>query len=362
MSETVTNSVQHDLRSFASRLFEECGGLVEWDASHDGGMAMIPQQLAQIFGVKEEVPLSPRQENGGICLGLASEFLDRSNLALQSLIPRVGQFTIPDHYLKTRDLQELIERTFTWQNARVRIREAAPKPVTYHTWWFFATLKSEDVWESRLGITLNTASKAPVELPELLDLPDLEPSESVAAVNPTDTFDRAARLAQSQVLRRSGDFITRMEARLERDRKRLRDYYGALQNEAGATKRRAAAVPTEEELAARHRIVELELQRKTSELAERYAMSASLEPLAMVSLEMAVMVVELTVQRKQEQRTHWIYWNPLTRHFEPLGCSGCDQGVYSMFFTDDDVEPLCVECQQRHNARAGNRRVPVRPK
>ena len=146
------------------------------------------------------------------------------------------------------------------------------------------------------------------------------------------------------MLKEASGFFSRTESRLERDRKRLRDYYGALQKESGATKRRNATPPTAEEMTARKRAVSLELQRKLAELDERYQMDANLEPIIVVSLQARVLAVELSVQRKRAERSHRVYWNPLTKRFEPLACSVCRQGTFSVAFTDDDVAVLCARC------------------
>ena len=76
----------------------------------------------------------------------------------------------------------------------------------------------------------------------------------------------------------SAEFVRRVEQRLERDRKRLQDYYRALSREADGSKRRAAAVPSPEEIAAKKRAVDLELRRKLAELNENYALRAELRP------------------------------------------------------------------------------------
>ena len=89
-------SVSHELCRFATNLLEACGGLVEWEVPDQAGTAILPSEIGNIFGVKEEVTLSPRQEPGGLCLGLSSEFLDQSDVALRSMVPRIGNFTIPD--------------------------------------------------------------------------------------------------------------------------------------------------------------------------------------------------------------------------------------------------------------------------
>ena len=81
----------------------------------------------------------------------------------------------------------------------------------------------------------------------------------------------------------AADFFGRMDARLAADRRRLREYYGALVREAEHKnkKTRSGESPDPEKLAAKKRAVDLELRRKLAELDERYAMEAVLEPLVL---------------------------------------------------------------------------------
>ena len=333
------------IRDFATQLLEKCGGAVDWDPASVVGVAILPEEVARRFGVKETTSLATRQEAGGLCVSLASDFLDLAQGVLEALVARIGSFRIPDPYLTRSDPQEIVARTFTWHNARVRYRKAEPREVEYHSWWFFGSLKSEDVWEARLNTTLNTESKAPVDLPEILDLPDLHPALEPFLVTPADTFEAASKVGTERLKLAASDFIGRMEARLERDRKRLREYYGALDREAeGSSTRKNAVPPTAEEIATRKRAVDLELRRKLGEMGERYRTEASLEPIALVSLRMTVLSVELHIQRKQAERLLRLYWNPLTKKLEPLGCSRCGQGTYSVAFTDNDVLVLCAKC------------------
>ncbi len=158
-------------------------------------------------------------------------------------------------------------------------------------------MKSEDVWETRLNVTINSASQTPVQLPDFLSLPELEPSRGSRLANPELSYESAVKASRFQLLTDASSFISRMEARLERDRKRLRDYYGSLQREAASSKRRTAVPPTDEEIKARKKAVNLELDRKLVELSERYQIDASLEPIALLCIELNVLAVELLVQR-----------------------------------------------------------------
>ncbi len=49
-------------------------------------------------------------------------------------------------------------------------------------------------------------------------------------------------------------------------------------------------------------------------------------------------------------RLHWhslvVYWNPLTKAFDPIRCATCGQGAYSLAFTNDRVDALCAACSK----------------
>lgn len=337
-------SPQNELQEFVASLLEQCGGMVEWDDAANRGTALLPGNVAGLLGVSESVRLATQHEPGALCVNLASDFLDLAQKTLHALVPRVGMFQVPDPYLKKGDLESLVERTFTWHNARVRMRGAEPKFVDYHAWWFYASLKSEDVWEGQLNVTINSASGAPVDLPDLFNLWELEPCRDPSSTRPQETLDVAAKAAQSRLLDQAAAFLARMESRLERDRKRLRDYYGALSREAGSTKRRGTEPPSKEEINAGKRAVGLELERKLLELTERYQIDASLEPIMLACVGMNALAIEILVQRKRAERRLNLYWNPLTKRLEPLACARCGRGTYSVAFTDEDAAPLCVEC------------------
>ncbi len=336
-------SVPADLCSFASRLFTHCGGLVEWESAEEVGTAIVPQSMAHLLHTPEEFSLSTKNEKGSLPVSLGSEFLDQSELLLDTLVPRLGLFKLPELHLKGRNLHDAIDRQFSWQNVRVRVGESAPTTAEYHLWSFFCTLKSEDVWESILQVAFNTLTQAPVALPDLLELGHLQPSDESFFATPDDTAVIAQILAQRRMLALAQEFTNRMETRRERDRKRLRDYYGALLN-AEPLKRKNLTPPSPEQLADRNRAVQLELQRKLAELDERYEMEGVITPVTMASLKLNILAVDITVQRRRNERKYQIFWNPLIKQFEPLACSRCGDGIYSLAFTDEDVAPVCTSC------------------
>ena len=339
----MSGGIQDDLHAFAATLLERCGGLVEWPAHAESGTAVVPPEVAAALELEEEmIGLSTEAGGGGLCVSLATDFLEVAGRLLQGE-PRVGLFRVPELYLKRGDMDDAVRRAFTWLNAKVKVGQARPTQVGYHTWWFHASLVSEDRWETRFPITINASSRAEVCIPDPLTLWELEPREGLGPQMPL-TYDRAVSRARSRVKVLAAEFIGRMDSRLQRDRKRLREYYGALFREAKNKKARGNVQPDPGKLEARKRAVRLELRRKLSELDERYAMEAVLRPLILIRTEIPALALDLAVFRKRSQRKHTAYWNPLLKRFEPLCCSRCGAESFSLAFTNEDVEPLCPTC------------------
>jgi hypothetical protein len=338
----MSDAVQQELRGFVAELIEQSGGLVDWPADSDRGQAILTPELAQRVGVEELLPLSTRPGGEGQLVSLASDFLDTAELWLQA-VPRVGRFQIAEAYLKRGDLSDAVARAYTWLNTKVRLIDSQPTYIEYHTWWFHVVLASEDRWESRLAVTVNCPTAVEVEFPDPLGLWELVPGadESDGGVV---SYDAAAAAAQRRVTTMAATFLARLDARLQRDRKRLNDYYHALVREAHQRHQRARSAGAPDQADDSDRAVTLELRRKLAELEERYAIDATLRPLVVIRTQLPALEVRLAVQRKQARRDLVVYWNPLTKAFDPIRCTQCGHGVYSVAFTNDRVDAVCGGC------------------
>jgi hypothetical protein len=369
-----TNLVTQELLGFTARLFEQVGGELDWHADEARGEAMVPAELAQLLGLPEIFTVAAPPQAADCSLSLASDHLDQMGRLLAAAVPRWAEVRVGELYLKGGDLQTAVDHCYTWHNARVRVQQRRPTVGEYHTWWFLASLRADDVWEDRLGLTLNAQSGAELDL--------LDPAALVAArlardVNqpapessqPADanpwadplpdshandgppiepdherTWELAVEIAQRRALQMAATFLERTASRHSRDKQRLRDYYQALRRQSQTVSKRTRHVPSEEEQQARQRAVGLELQRKLGELAERYTLEARLRPLCWVPICLPVLAIELHVQRKQAARQHTIFWNPLTKAFEPMLCTRCHTSTMSVFFTNEQVDVHCVAC------------------
>ena len=339
----MTVPVQEQLHAFATTLLKRRGALVEWPVADRVGTAMLPPEVATAVGTANDiVPVACEAVDSGLSVNLAGDFLEWAGQLLDA-VPRVGAFRVRDLYLKRKDLDEGVGRAFTWLNAKVKLREGRETTVEYHTWWFHGSLSSEDHWETCFCVALNAASGVEVEIPDPLGLWELKPRPRPYAETPS-TYQRAVDVARRRLLRLSAAFLDRMDGRLVRDRKRLDDYYRALVRESEKKKVRGNAQPDPEKVEATKRAVNLELRRKLAELDERYAMEAALRPVVLIRTEAPVLAVDLSVFRKQAHKKHTVYWNPLLKQFDPLACSRCGEGAFSVAFTNKTVEPLCPQC------------------
>ena len=345
----MSDEVTARLKDFTRRLLERRGAIVDWPEDRDEGLAVLPPELAASLGCLEVLPLT-REDSSPLPLGLSGDFLERVE-PLVAAEPAQARFTVQSAYLKQSDLAALVDRVFGWPNARVRVQQTIPARVEYHTWHFHARLDSADRWEELIRVTVNAQSGAEVELGDVLHR---EQWQGVAAQHspaegpPPATLRQAARLALPHVQRRSQAFVSRLQARLERDRRRLNDYYHALLREdRRRAARRQQQQPDPEKEKAKTQAVQLELMRKLAELDERYAFRLDLLPVAVVRLECPALIVQCHVQRKAAARVHSLFWNALTKALEPMACSRCGASTFAVCFSDETVDPLCPACHDR---------------
>jgi hypothetical protein len=341
-----TTALDRELRTFTIELFEHSGGVADWPAALASGSVVVPPEVAGAAHLPgEEFSLGETATPGALQVSLAGEFLDTAARVLDVAVPRDGSFCIPERYLTSRDLTEKILHTFAWQNARARYSTAEPALVEYHLWTLLGSLRSEDVWEALFHIAVNAESQAVVELPDVFREPDLHGEGASEGADPM-TYATAIAEGKRRLMKASAEFVHRIEQRLERDRKRLQDYYRALAREAEGPKRRAAAAPSPDEIAAKKRVVELELRRKLTELKDRYALRAELRPVALARVRLPALAVPIVIQRKQALRDYRLYWNSLSKKLEPLSCSRCRRGTFSATFTNETVDLLCQACAE----------------
>ncbi len=344
----MSRNIQPRLREFAKTVLERRGALVDWPQTSPEGLALLPPGAAAALGSAENLRLSYQPGENCLAVNLAAEFPERLSPLLDAE-PGAGLFHIPELYLKKAAMDEPVARAFTWQNAKVNVIGSEPARIEYHTWHFHAAMDSYERWEELFSVTVNAASGAEVVIPDTLG------PEVMSLCGPADpagngredpgpgvTLQYAVRRLMIRIEEKAAQFILRLETGLRRDRKRIREYYHALlRDEKTSRERENSSLRGQED---KRRAVELELRRKTAELDERYAIKTVITPHILVRLDMPVLAVKCEVFRRRAGGFHTIYWNPLTKALEPMRCSSCGESIFSIFFSENDVKPLCAAC------------------
>ncbi len=329
--------IDERLKTFAVALLESGGGLIEWPENMKSGFAVLPPETAKVLECPENTEITAETVERGLTINLASTFLQRA----ERLFPRATSaltLKIDTLYLKKSAMDEPVSRTFAFPNARVKVIGATADRVEYHFWHFAAAIESDEKWEDLVSVTINSRSHARLNLPDPLNNCDAHPAR-LDELTPDMIY--AMRQAAMVAEEKARAFILRLEARMDRDMKRLKSYYHALLDDAADHSRR---MPVEsDKIEARTKAVELELERKIDELRERYTLRPTLHSVALIRLDAPALAVNLNVQRRDGEKQIPVYWNAMTKTLEPLSCGQCSAAIFNVHFSND-FTPLCATC------------------
>jgi hypothetical protein len=332
-------SAAASLRAFATAALSRAGAVVEWAEDEPAGEALLPPRVAQALGCGEHVRIAGSGAEGELRLDFASEALERLQVLAESG-PWSAAGRVADRAARKLDAAALVERSIDIPNARVRLTGAAPAQAEYHVWHLAVQVMGEESWEDLVTVSMNAGSHRAVGLavPGAHELVPWSPPHQAADTRAT-AVTACAALAQE----RAAAFVARMAARRERDRKRLRDYYGALLATTPRGARAALATPIEERQA-RRAAVDQELVRKLDEVDERSRLRVRVQPVTLLRLEVPVWILDIVVQRRTALATVRATWNHRCGGLEPLACAVCGATAARFLARDADAALLCGRC------------------
>lgn len=214
-------------------------------------------------------------------------------------------------------------------------------------------LRAMGVWAEGLGAVSGgeAAPSAPgmaliggaVETPASGGPPALEPL-------PAATVLAAAATAAGTVARAAqADYLALSTRRLERDARRVHEYYGSLAAEAGrrATRLESSGRMTPDErekLKRKIAAIELERQAKIDDLRAHYALRIEVEPIALLRVRAVAPVFPLLLKRRKESRPFPLVFNPIFRRIEAMPCESCGHGDGGRWMCDERLHLLCERC------------------
>lgn len=160
-----------------------------------------------------------------------------------------------------------------------------------------------------------------------------------------EAYRAACRVVRPMIGLRLEDFRRSLNRRLQRDVRRLHEYYADLITEINRKITRRGLVGEErrnEET--RIRATEIELESKIADQREKYAMKVSVEPVSVMRFSMPVKAVDFELRFSKSSREILLVWNPVLKDFEALPCEGCRQGMTEFWLCENKLHTVCTDC------------------
>jgi hypothetical protein len=260
---------------------------------------------------------------------------------------------IPLGFPNRRDLAAQARRTYLFHTkVRLRLEEGLAASIQYLVVHYVLSAVSEETHEETISIAVNASTLAPTPrlLPLFLgsasDQADVRlVPDRAAGTAPTrwkEAYRAAGREAARVAAGRIEALASAMDRRRGRDRDRLHAYFEGLAAEVRSRGNRRRSLD-QEDVAQRLATVRRELERKVADLELRYALKATLRPVAAAVIRSPALQSTYHLQWKKETRELPVVWTPLTGDFEPMACDLCGSGGYE-FTIGEDLRPHCHDC------------------
>jgi hypothetical protein len=332
-----------DIQDLVTRILERHGCLVE--ATVDNAVQILfPKELQRALSVGEIETFTLQDGEGN---HYESDFID----SLGSLVSSRGLFaavSLPHLKPVVKDPEKILTNNLFVQNGIFRFVDYEIKQISYLLMNFRVSAVSDTKAERILTVALNEQTgTVPLKIEERLkgelenasdDLPDQRTSDV------TESLKKGGEIAGRLALLEYQDFLKSLNRRLNRDAKRLQEYYGAIAGEIEKTlKKKGVKKEDVDRGLSRLEATKTEYHKKISDARERYALEILIEPVNVLRVFMPAFVLRVDLQRRKNRMSVEIPLNPITGRLEHLICAGCRQPVLS-FYLRDDMRLLCHAC------------------
>ena len=335
------------LFDFTADLLAESGAVVE--PSGEGLEVLLPAEVARVLDIPEHATLSfLRERSDGISVSYDSEILkkmaglmgDRGKFAAVALTPPA---------VKLEKLEDRLDEKVVFHNAVFHLDRKEEKAISYLLGYSKYSARSDDRQESIVGCMINelnlSVHKITAEILDLISNQAEEPKEQ-AERESSERVLNAFWQAQMKIVKEAlSDFLISMERRMNRDIRRVHDYYQTLIHEHRQALEKKLATRDEHERAeSKIKAIERELKGKAQDLIGKFSIELLLEPISFIRIETMSPIFWLSVKRRKEARQFPLTYNPIVKSFDPLPCEACFYPKRGYYVCDDRLHILCREC------------------
>ncbi len=315
-------------RDFTARLLDYGGALVE-RIEPEGLEVLAPAPLArelQIpelarFGFAAELPSNAER------VGLESDWLERFGHLLGER-GQTARVTFPFALPGQINAERIVEHAVSLQNAVYRVTGVAPAWTRYLILLFQVTAFSDETRDGIIKLGFNLANGSTIDsfVDELMfsaietaDSRDMPPALSELPPDWTQTQlqSRVGRALPERIDAQLAPFLSGMQRRLDRDLRRVHDYFTDLRAESLQRLRKHLADEAE---TARERLrleaIAREYHAKVMDLQQKYALRVDVAWTQTLEVVMPVQRIAIVIKRRKGERKLALDWNPLVRKLD----------------------------------------------
>ena len=301
--------------------------------------------MAKVLGVPGSVTFTTSAANrNGFFVSYNSEIFQRCETLLGEEGSLVSFAVEYQGYLKQSGFEKLVAETLCPQNGLLRVRNATPAWAPYCRFNVAYTAEAD---EKRLGLVsfwLNGLTGVTgVEVGDaLLWASDRRDVPDDVALDASAIWSIAQQVARAEIEGEIAPWCHSLERKLNRDERRIRDYYQTIIEEIGrkCQKKKLEGEALAKEMS-RIEATELELKRKLADLEQRATLSVTARVHSVLVAWLRTVHLECELVRKKNKRVALAIYNPYTRKVEPWRCEVTNVPV-TQFILDEQMRILAL--------------------
>lgn len=319
----------------------------EVEKADDGSLdVVVPQEVSKILNMPEYARLIFSYDDDyhdEVYASYDSEFFR----SIKTLFADSGRFSVATFETTIPNIEKLsrvVSEKIALNNAVFRLDRTEVKNISYLLVYFKYEALSDEKHEGILPLLINemTLSVTPT-VQDIIGLKDME--EELKDIERKDINDvfRAAYLSVTQMIKAGlEDFKRSLERRLNRDIKRVYEYYETLKTEVkNAIEKKGESA---DKLQNKLNVIEMEQRLKIQDLVSKYTLNIHIEPLSAIRLETATPVFWINIKRRLVTRLFPVAYNSIIRQLDILPCESCFNPKKPYYICDDKLHIICSTC------------------
>lgn len=339
------------LQEVIADILTHSGAVVEKKADGDVEV-VVPPEVSALLGIPEYATLAftfDRARSDAVYASYDSDLF----ASIKNLLGNKGMvaFASIEPYIPKLEkaAAQIAGRAF-FENATFRPDVTETSDIAYLLAFFRFTALSDEKREGIVPVLINCINKSAVPIHDnaagVLDLLKGNNEPKIIGGPALVEMVKPAYLAASGIVMEGmEDFIRGSERRLNRDVKRVYEYYETLKGETKKSIKKKEGADSER-LAGKMEAIEGERKWKIHDLISKYALSIRVEPVSLIVIETGGAIFWINIKRRLASRRFPITFNPITRHFDPLPCESCFHPKGGYHVCDEKLHIVCSRCMK----------------